>query len=565
MTGIEGSAGELAEDQLGLARELRTAEAQMDSATSAFGDAMGQKAGAMASADAGRLAGRAAAQNDKSAAEMDGILMTTAQQVDGQIGALAASEQSMKRGVKRLASDSAKLQTSLGSLRGKAGEINKDVEREFAGAISALAADKLQQYETDEALRSGFKAQRAALERVFQQRISKMSAEDQQRYQEEVDAKMKELEQKMQSSDLSVEAKKKLLAKANQEIKGTLTDLYDEALVSEEELQAIQREMLQTGESVSRVVDGAYEELSAEKLLLQESQEKQREALEKRAQAIKDAIGAAGPSLEGKYGAEVDKVLNAANAEILEVANAEHLDDAEKTRRIKAIEARSKARLEELGKLQVAAQNDLASFAEMEADFDKKMEDQLLGVRSVLKDEKKEFVQHILDERRVLEKQTSEMAGIVQGVLAMIAEQEESTGQQLSAQEQARKLSLQKIVVEMTSEAQEKTTTAQQALSLSESAKAGSENTKAVEEAQLGAIESKLNVLTTREANQNSNLKQRIHDETRARQAAVANEKKVLRQSGGSVASKQKQDVLTNRIRDLVGKLQAAAAQRAEE
>ena len=34
---------------------------------------------------------------------------------------------------------------SLGSLRGKAGEINKDVEREFAGAISALAADKLQQ------------------------------------------------------------------------------------------------------------------------------------------------------------------------------------------------------------------------------------------------------------------------------------------------------------------------------------------------------------------------------------------------------------------------------------
>merc|ERR550537_1017857 len=517
MTGIEGSAGELAEDQLGLARELRTAEAQMDSATSAFGDAMGQKAGAMASADAGRLAGRAAAQNDKSAAEMDGILMTTAQQVDGQIGALAASEQSMKRGVKRLASDSAKLQTSLGSLRGKAGEINKDVEREFAGAISALAADKLQQYETDEALRSGFKAQRAALERVFQQRISKMSAEDQQRYQEEVDAKMK------------------LLAKANQEIKGTLTDLYDEALVSEEELQAIQREMLQTGESVSRVVDGAYEELSAEKLLLQESQEKQREALEKRAQAIKDAIGAAGPSLEGKYGAEVDKVLNAANAEILEVANAEHLDDAEKTRRIKAIEARSKARLEELGKLQVAAQNDLASFAEMEADFDKKMEDQLLGVRSVLKDEKKEFVQHILDERRVLEKQTSEMAGIVQGVLAMIAEQEESTGQQLSAQEQARKLSLQKIVVEMTSEAQEKTTTAQQALSLSESAKAGSENTKAVEEAQLGAIESKLNVLTTREANQNSNLKQRIHDETRARQAAVANEKKVLRQSAGSV------------------------------
>ena len=38
-----------------------------------------------ARASAGRLAGRAAALNDKSAADMDGILLSTAQQVDGQV------------------------------------------------------------------------------------------------------------------------------------------------------------------------------------------------------------------------------------------------------------------------------------------------------------------------------------------------------------------------------------------------------------------------------------------------------------------------------------------------
>merc|ERR1719387_3212695 len=119
----------------------------------------------------------------------------------------------MRGGMQRLAADSAKLQTGLSAVRGASAKVNEDINAEFAGVISNLAADKLERYQTEEELRGSFSSQKAKLNELFEQRISKMSAEDQGKYQALVANQMDELEKAMENPMLSMEEKKEMFAK----------------------------------------------------------------------------------------------------------------------------------------------------------------------------------------------------------------------------------------------------------------------------------------------------------------------------------------------------------------
>ena len=80
-----------------------------------------------------RFAQKSAASNGKAVANVDGDLMSTAMQTEGQVGTVGMAEEAMQSGMKRLAADSAALQTSLSSVRDASAKVNADINEEFAG------------------------------------------------------------------------------------------------------------------------------------------------------------------------------------------------------------------------------------------------------------------------------------------------------------------------------------------------------------------------------------------------------------------------------------------------
>lgn len=583
--GAAGAAGQISEvgaaearlasGQLAFEREIQLANREMAQSADATEENFQSRSAGAGSGSSQRFAQKSAASNSKAVANVDGDLMSTAMQTEGQVGTVGMAEEAMQSGMKRLAADSAALQTSLSSVRDASAKVNADINEEFAGVISSLATDKIEQYQTEEQLRGSFDSQKQKLNELFEQRISQMSAEDQGKYNALVKNQMEELERTMNNPLLSMEEKKKALAETNADIAKALTDLNMEALISEDELKDVQRNMRRTGDTVGRAVDNAYNELGVEQLMLQESAEDQRAALEERMAKVKKSVEAAGPKLEGEYGAQVDVVLQESNAAIQQILNAEHLDDAAKQREIEKIDQRTQSRLKELAKLQVAAESDLASYETLQKDADKETSDRIGGAEISTKEAAERYMQQIQKERKLLYSQTDDLTSIVQGVLSMIEEENKGSVAALSEEQHSAKLELEKMLLNMDAEAEEKKAQAEQALNTARSASDSSTQMKSVARAQLSLMESKLTALANGVGDRNQNLKQRIADETQARKRAVANQKQYLAESTGSVVeqldtvsavvalaaetSLKKQEELSERTMALVQSMTSAA------
>ena len=70
-----------------------------------------------------------------------------------------------------------------------------------------------------------------------------MSVEDRKRYEKDVASRMTEIDAIMADNSLTFAQKKEMVAKINREMSAVITDLNEEALVTEEELEDLQHEM----------------------------------------------------------------------------------------------------------------------------------------------------------------------------------------------------------------------------------------------------------------------------------------------------------------------------------
>ena len=129
------------------------------------------------------------------------------------------------------------MQTSLSALREKAAKLNEEINADFSKVRNALSADSMDSYETEEELQEHLDNQKMALQSLMEKRISKMSAEDRERYNKGVASRMAEIDKIMADDSLTLAEKKEQMAKINREMAAVVADLNEEALVTEEELE----------------------------------------------------------------------------------------------------------------------------------------------------------------------------------------------------------------------------------------------------------------------------------------------------------------------------------------
>merc|ERR1719482_12984 len=413
--------------------------------------------------------------------------------------------------------------------------MNRDISDEFNNVQASLSAEKLRQTASDEELKAAFGAQKQKLEQLFAARISKMSEEDQALYKERVKDRMAEVESMMSDSSKTFEEKKAQLVAWGMDVQDVLTDLEGEAQISESELQAVHANMTLTEAAVQREVNAAHEKISAEELLGHQTEKEQDAALADRAAEIRKAIERSGVELSGDLSGEVNAILGDSNAEIAAILQNESASDAEKKKLIEAIDHRTKNEVAKLSSTQVASEHALESFEESEGDFDGDVQSQMAQLENVLKDGQMSYVKHMIQEKNMLQDQANQMVGLVENLLKVMNNQEESSGAELSKEETEQKAELTKFLLAVKAQSEEKKTRADDALQIAKQAKRSLEASESMTTSDLLSIEDRINTAVESSAKTTNNMRQRLADERENRRTRQAVEKNYALRSSATV------------------------------
>ena len=146
------------------------------------------------------------------------------------------------------------------------------------------------------------------------------------------------------------------------------------------------------------------------------------------------------------------------------------MSDAEKQRAIEAIDAETKERIAALTRLQVAEESGLASFEAVNNKLDKEAQGAMKDLEDLLKQNMVAFSQHTAAERLQLRDQTSRVSSLVQSIMSMITDEQESIKGKTTEEQEQQRLELEKTLLSMKATAQESSVHGKEALALAKAA-----------------------------------------------------------------------------------------------
>jgi hypothetical protein len=183
----------------------------------------------------------------------------------------------------------------------------------------------------------------------------------------------------------------------------------------------------------------------------------------------------------------------------------------------------------------VSSDHGLETFEELEGEFDGDVEAQMAEMENVLKDGQMSYVRHMIAEKQMLQDQANQMVGLIEHLMAMMAQQQAAGGADLSAEEQEQRVQMAKVLMAVKAQGQEMGTFAEEAENLAQEGTYRLATTETLNAGEIDSLEDQIGATSTSIAGTTGNMRKRLASVRDARRKAVAGEKSYMMKSAISV------------------------------
>jgi len=370
--------------------------------------------------------------------KVDAWLQVTTQDMDGKQRELSTLERAMRKNARRFSSESERIDVHSQKLEIEAQKINSKVDANFAHAVDALNAEKLNEATNEKELREAIEKRQVALDRLRSKQISSMSQHDQDRFDKEKAEHEKRVGDILRNQKLSLKEKQNLIHQADDKLNTMMRELREEARVTDTELKEVKAAQIKGVTAVAEASARMKDMCSASDLLMETTAADRKQRLDERASHMKELIMGSVDSADHQLGLDIEKVQEEVNSRIMMVLEASHLSEEEKQKEIEKIEAFSDSALTDLVQKQAATEQNMGNYMEEEKEKAKTVAEQLTDLDGSLNDEQMAWMRAEVEEKEVLKQQTEHLVQLVDQLMSTMEQQQLANGNGISAEEKAR-------------------------------------------------------------------------------------------------------------------------------